>query len=67
MLVLTRRIGEVIVIDEHIRVVVMEIRGDRIRLGVSAPESVRIDRQEIHEHRALEPCSANAAVVGVVP
>ena len=51
MLVLTRRVGEEIVIDGSIRVVVVGAKGDRIRIGVKAPESVRVDRQEIHDRR----------------
>ena len=51
MLVLTRRIGEEIVIDGSIRVTVVGIQEGRVRLGVTAPEHVRVDRQEIHERR----------------
>ncbi|MGD9856630.1 MAG: carbon storage regulator [Planctomycetaceae bacterium] len=51
MLVITRRVGEELIIDGHIRVLVAGIRGNRVRLGVSAPASVRVDRGEIHDHR----------------
>ncbi len=51
MLVLTPRIGEQIVIDEEITVTVVAIRGDKVRLGISAPPSIRVDRSEIHERR----------------
>jgi carbon storage regulator len=51
MLVLTRRIGEEIVIDGSIRVTIVAIQEGRVRLGVTAPEHVRVDRQEIHERR----------------
>ena len=53
MLVLSRRIGEEIVIDEQIRVVVTAVQGDRVRLGICAPATVRVDRQEVHERRSL--------------
>jgi carbon storage regulator len=52
MLVLTRRVGEVIVIDDDIRITVVSVRGDRVRLGITAPEFVQVDREEIHERRA---------------
>ena len=55
MLVLTRRPGEEIVIDGHIRLTVVSVRGDRIRIGIEAPPSVVVDRQEIHERRQLHP------------
>src|SRR5262245_24583242 len=49
MLVLTRRVGEEIVIGGENRVIVTAVRGDRIRIGIDAPPSVRVDRQEIHQ------------------
>ena len=51
MLVLTRRLGEEIVIAGNIRINVVAVHGDRVRLGISAPDSVTVDRQEIHERR----------------
>jgi carbon storage regulator len=51
MLVLTRRIGEQIVIDGVITVAVVAILGDKARLGITAPPSVRVDRSEVHERR----------------
>ena len=51
MLVLTRRIGEKLVIDDVISVTVVAIQGDKVRLGISAPPSVRVDRSEVHERR----------------
>jgi len=51
MLVLTRRLGETIVIDGNITVEVVEIDGNRIKLGVTAPREVRVDRKEIHDER----------------
>jgi len=47
MLVLTRKIGESIIIADDIRVTVLEVRGNQIRLGFSAPQNVRIQREEI--------------------
>jgi carbon storage regulator CsrA len=62
MLVLTRRIGEEIVIGGNIRVTVLSIQGDRIRLGINAPRSVSVDRAEVYERRRFSepdsvPCS----------
>jgi carbon storage regulator len=51
MLVLTRRLGEEIVIAGNIHITVVAIQGDRVRLGVQAPPSVCIDRSEVHERR----------------
>jgi carbon storage regulator len=51
MLVLSRKLGEVIVIGDSIRITVVEIRGGKVRLGVVAPDEVIVNRQEIHEKR----------------
>jgi len=60
MLVLTRNLNETIVIDGLIRVTVLGIKGNKVRIGVSAPDDVRVDREEIAQRRfaveALEPC-----------
>lgn len=49
MLVLSRKMGESIVIDEKIVITVVEIRGDKVRLGIEAPRDVPIHRQEIYQ------------------
>ena len=51
MLILTRRVGEEIVIDNDIRITVTAVRGDKVRLGITAPPSVTVDRSEVHERR----------------
>ncbi len=48
MLVLTRKVSEAIVIAGTVRVVVAEVEGNKVRLGVEAPRNVRVDREEIH-------------------
>src|SRR5262249_39217813 len=67
MLVLTRRIGEEIVIDKQIRVVVTEIEGCRVRLGIRAPDTVRVDRLEVHERRSFSPSLETAGIEGNQP
>ena len=47
MLVLSRKIDEAIVIDGGIKVTVVEIRGDKIRLGIEAPREVAVWREEL--------------------
>lgn len=49
MLVLSRKKNESIVIDDRIKIVVVEIRGDKVRLGVEAPKEVPVHRQEVYE------------------
>jgi carbon storage regulator len=49
MLVLTRKINEVITIGDDIRILVAEIRGDRVRIAIEAPRNVAVHREEIHK------------------
>ncbi len=49
MLVLSRKPGEAITINENIVVTIVEIRGDKVRLGIEAPKDVKVHRQEVFE------------------
>lgn len=49
MLVLTRRKQESIVVNDHIVITVVEVRGDKVRLGIEAPKDVPVHRQEVYE------------------
>lgn len=49
MLILTRRVGETIRINDDISVTVLGINGMQVRLGIEAPEGVAVHRQEIYE------------------
>jgi carbon storage regulator len=60
VLVLSRRQGESIVIGNHVTVTVLEVRGDQIRLGIDAPRSVSVHREEVYR-RVLEENTAAVA------
>jgi carbon storage regulator len=47
MLVLSRKADESIVIDKHITITVLEVRGNKIRLGIEAPKEIPIVREEL--------------------
>ncbi len=49
MLVLSRKKNESIVINDEITIVVVEIRGDKVRLGIEAPKEVPVHRNEVYE------------------
>jgi carbon storage regulator len=66
MLVLSRRIGEQIVIDENIVVTVISVRGNQVRLGFTAPPEVSICRQELLS-REPQPLHVVATVGGDTP
>lgn len=66
MLVLTRKLDEAIIIDDDIRITVVGIRGNQVRLGIEAPASVGIFREELCRRAGLGPESAHMAVVECV-
>ncbi len=47
MLILTRQVGETIIIDKNIRVTVLAAKGNQLRLGIEAPTEIEIHREEI--------------------
>lgn len=49
MLILTRRVGETVVIGEDVSVTVLGVKGNQIRLGINAPKTVSVHRQEIFD------------------
>lgn len=67
MLVLTRRVGESIQINENVTVTVVEVNGGRIRLGIEAPQDVRVRRTElpdVAERRELQGMRRRLQTVG---
>jgi carbon storage regulator len=65
MLVLTRRVGESIVMDDHIVVQVIGIKGDKVRLGITAPADITVDRDEIHQRRGEFAAGAELVAAGL--
>jgi carbon storage regulator len=51
MLVLTRKLGEKLIIDGCITVQILAITGHKVRIGITAPPEVTVDREEIHRAR----------------
>lgn len=69
MLVLSRKKNESIVINNDIVITVVEIRGDKVRLGIEAPKDVPVHRQEVYEaiHGAKAPVANGAQPDGTEP
>jgi carbon storage regulator len=49
MLVLTRKLGESIAIDDHIKIVVVQIKGKQVSLGIKAPKETKIHSEEVYQ------------------
>lgn len=49
MLILTRRVGETVMIGDEVSVTVLGVKGNQVRLGVNAPKEVAVHREEIYE------------------
>ena len=49
MLILTRRIGEVVRISDDIRITILEVQGNQVRLGILAPREIAVHREEIYQ------------------
>jgi carbon storage regulator len=54
MLIVTRGTNQSIIIDERIKVVVLRVARHQVRLGIDAPQDMRVDREEVHDKRAAE-------------
>ena len=58
MLILTRRIGETLIIRDNIRVTILDVSGNQIRIGVTAPREVPVHREEVAERIKAEAANS---------
>jgi len=73
LLVLTRRLNQSIKIGDDIEIMIIEVRGDQVRLGVTAPRSVAVHRKEVYlqiqqenQNAVREPASTEAVAAALV-
>ncbi|MBS1213817.1 MAG: csrA [Proteobacteria bacterium] len=58
MLILTRRVGETLMIGDEVTVTVLGVKGNQVRIGVNAPKDVSVHREEIYERIKKEQQAA---------
>ena len=61
MLILTRRVGETIMIGDDVAVTVLGVKGNQVRVGVNAPKETSVHREEIYERIKREEQAGNSA------
>jgi carbon storage regulator len=69
MLILTRRVGESVMIGEDVTITVLRVKGNQVRLGVNAPRTVSVQREEIFErikHEDADSAAESVALKGVI-
>ena len=63
MLVLSRKINQSIVIGDNIEIILVDIRGDQIKLGINAPKTVKIFRKEVYEEVKSQNLEASQSAI----
>jgi len=67
MLILTRRVGETVMIGSEVTVTVLGVKGNQVRIGINAPKNVAVHREEIYERIKREQQGETETDAAVTP
>lgn len=67
MLILTRRVGETVIIGDDVIIKVLGTKGNQVRVGINAPKSIPVHREEVYERIQAEKRRARPRPAGIFP
>ncbi len=67
MLILTRRVGETLMIGDSVSVTVLGVKGNQVRIGINAPKDVAVHREEIFQRIKREHCEHEETIEATPP
>jgi len=65
MLILTRRVGETLMINDDVTVTILAVKGNQVRIGINAPKEIPVHREEIYQRIVSEKAQMTSSAVSL--